>query len=458
MNSIATSTGNRDARLLGLALTTALAGATLTGCATSPMGSATASVSKAEKAMAKGEHESAISFAEAAVLSAPRNAEYRATLGTAYLNAGRFGSAASAFDDAMKLGDTSPRTALSLALALSANGDTRAASNVLNKWSDDIAPADLGLAYSLAGQPGRGIDTLTIALRGGQNTAKVRQNLAYSYALAGRWREARLMAAQDVPAGQVGDRMAEWAVDAHPQAQAYRVAKLLSVPQNQADMGQPQQLALSNFPALEQMALAPLPTKDEAPLAAASQPAPQADMELPPIGDPVEPVVAAASKAEQSTNFDAAFKNTATTAQPAPSVGINSSQFAKAAAKPAAAKARAPAKAKAAPAKSVASAAPVADGTHLIQLGSFTSKKSAERAWKIYQTRYPELEGHEMVLTQAKVRGKEYWRVSAAGFTAKSSRSMCGTVKSRSSDGCFAYAEGSPLPGAINLDRRLASR
>ena len=49
------------------------------------------------------------------------------------------------------------------------------------------------------------------AIRNGENTPKMRQNIAYAYALAGRWREARLMAQQDVPADQVSHRMQEWA-------------------------------------------------------------------------------------------------------------------------------------------------------------------------------------------------------------------------------------------------------
>jgi hypothetical protein len=47
--------------------------------------------------------------------------------------------------------------------------------------------------------------------------------------------------------------------------------------------------------------------------------------------------------------------------------------------------------------------------------------------------------------------------VSAAGFGLASSQSMCGRVKS-SGEGCFAYAESRPLPGAIDTGTRLALR
>src|SRR3546814_1617459 len=56
---------------------------------------------------------SAVRHAEAAVLADPRNPAYRATLGAAYLEAGRFQAAATSFSDALDLGDSDPRTVLS---------------------------------------------------------------------------------------------------------------------------------------------------------------------------------------------------------------------------------------------------------------------------------------------------------------------------------------------------------
>jgi hypothetical protein len=61
------------------------------------------------------------------------------------------------------------------------------------------------------------------------------------------------------------------------------------------------------------------------------------------------------------------------------------------------------------------------------------------------------------VITEAVVRGKRYWRVSAAGFDRGGSASMCGRVKS-SGNGCFAWAEGRPMPGAVDRGTRLARR
>ncbi|HTN14324.1 MAG TPA: tetratricopeptide repeat protein [Sphingomonadaceae bacterium] len=455
MNRTAKTIGNREARLLGLALTTALAGVTLTGCASSAP-PANLSANKAEAALAKGNYDSAVDFAEAAVRADPRNAQFRATLGTAYLETGRFASAATSFDDAIKLGDNSPRTALSLALALAGDGKSAQATSTLKGWEGEIAPSDLGLAYSLAGQPERGIHVLTNTLRGGENTAKVRQNLAYSYALAGRWREARLMAQQDLGSEKVGDRMAEWAASVHPDAYRARVAMLLQVTPDLKDPGQPVQLALANFPTPEQLAsdavAAPAPVAQPAPSAIAlgNADSPSRDgYELPPVGDAPEaftPPAYQAPKPDRVSDFQAAFSSTGTASTG--KVALDSRSFATPAPKAAPKKASA----------KTASRLAAADGTHLIQLGSFSSEQGARRAWSIYVKRYPELSGHEMVLSQAKLNGKTYWRVAAGGYTANSSRSMCGKVSRTGGEGCIAYAQGRPLPGAIDNGRRLASR
>ena len=98
-----------------------------------------------------------------------------------------------------------------------------------------------------------------------------------------------------------------------------------------------------------------------------------------------------------------------------------------------------------------------AAGDHLVQLGSFSTQASAERAWNIYVKRYPDLAKYQMVITQAKVRGKTYFRVSAGGFQRASAASMCSTVKA-SNQGCISWAANSPLPGAIDRNVRMASR
>lgn len=469
------SNGAKHNRMISLALTTALAGAALTGCS-SAAPPAALSANKAEIAMSKGKISQAVEHAEAAVLADPRNASYRAMLGAAYLDSGRFASAATSFADAIQLGDTTGRTALSLALALTAEGKQREAVTVLSRNEALISAGDLGLAYSLAGQPERGVNILTNALRNGETTPKIRQNLAYSYALAGRWKEARIMAAEDVPADQVPDRIAQWVVEANPAAFRERVASLLSVPANGSDAGQPVQLALANFPTGTQLALAPAapapqtsaPAQNTAVMAAA-QPAPQASAmpvkqasaaELPPLGSPAKP-------SAQQQSFQTAFN----AAPAAPATARNNVQMdarrfvSQPVVQPisvarASNNSTAPATSRA-PVRSQARDEVFNDsndtsGTHLVQLGSFSSEAGARRAWTIYVKRYPELANRDMVITQAVVRGKNYWRVSAAGYDAKSSRDMCGRVNSSNGDGCFAYAESRPLPGAVDSGRRFA--
>jgi Flp pilus assembly protein TadD len=440
----------------GLAVTTAIASVMLSGCATGNAPPAALSASKAEAAIAKGKPAKAVASAEAAVLAQPHNAAYRATLGAAYLDAGRFASAATSFDDAMHLGDTSPRTALSLALALAGAGKQTESFGVLNNSQKEIAKSDLGLAYSLAGYPERGIAVLSDAIRSGENSAKARQNLAYSYALAGRWKEARLMAAEDVPANEVGARMAEWAAQNSPEYHQVRIAGLLGVPAGAKDTGQPVALALNNNPTVEQLAaeatdrdggeLAPVAPVSQ-PAVAVAAPAPfaspvPASFELPPIGD--APPVTFAEMAPVPA--PAAPRQTFSSAFAAPVVSDAGGYVESVKAKPAAKTSQG----------SLLRTVSVG-GSHLVQLGSFASEAGAKRAWSIYAKRYPELAAHDMVITEAVVKGKRYWRVSAAGFDRGTSRAMCGKVKN-SGAGCFAWAEGRPMPGAIDSGVRMARR
>jgi Flp pilus assembly protein TadD len=452
-------------RVIGLAATTAMAAALLTGCTSSVAPSATVSASKAEAALASGKHTRAIGHAEAAVLAEPHNAAYRAMLGSAYLDAGRFASAATSFDDAMQLGDDSPRTALSLALAMIGEGRHRDAATLLIERESQIASADVGLALALAGQPERGVHIMSNAIRAGENTPKMRQNLAYAYALAGKWREARLMAEQDVPANKVADRIQEWAAMASPEAWQHRVAALLQVPAGVTDVGQPVQLALSNNPSIDQLmaeasVFAASESSELPEFAALNATVPATEL---PALSPAGPAAAyapssapapAASPARPN-EFQSAFTGPSPTV-PLAAVTQDTARFVR---EPVAQAAPAPASAPA-PARASAPAAPraaSADGTHLVQLGSFASEQGARRAWDIYTKKYPELASREMVITEAVVRGKRYWRVSAAGFGRASSSAMCGRVKA-SGASCFAWAEGRPLPGAVDTGVRLARR
>lgn len=420
--------------VLRFALSGVIAASLLAGCSTA--GSAPRAdnaVSRAETALAKGDAAKAIPLAETAVEANPRAAALRAMLGHAYFKAGRFGSAATAFNDAMELGDNSARTALSLALSYAATGRNDDALSILDDWRDAIPAGDLGLALALSGDPGRGVAILADAVRNGENTAKVRQNLAYAYALDGRWREARLMTEQDVPADQVDERLGRWAQTAQPEAAQQRVAALLRAPLRN-DPGQPVRLALANTPSAEQLAaesgaLRPQPTPRPVPVPAGELPALE---EQSPAAVPAQPAMALAAYAPTVAAVPPAGVVAQPVVQPVPAehnrVSV-SQAFAGMAA---------PQQSAQAPAVT-SRAAVVATGSHMVQLGSFSSIQGARRAWGILAARNPELRNYRMTITPAVVRGKNFWRVAAAGLNAGGANGLCSTVKGRGG-ACFAYA------------------
>lgn len=441
---------NISKKPVGLALCTAMAAALVAGCA-SQSHIASASDQAVEAAPAGFADAKELARFENAVVASPDAAAPRVDLAQAYLSAGRFASAATTFEDAVALGDVSPRTALGMSLAYIGSGRSSEAVTLLNQWRDGIPASDLGLALALAGSTGEGVNVLTDALRAGQNSPKLRQNLAYAYALDGRWSEARIMAAQDVPADQLDERISSWARVGRPEDYSTRVAGLLGAPVR-TDPGQPVMLALGGGKtSATQFASADA----EPPVAPQTLPAPYRDRELPAV-DSHEPVRSAAvvpvaqpsaparmQAASVETSFEEAYA--APVSSPAPV------RAAPAAPKPAAEPAYKAPKTRVAeaPASEPVTARPAAKPTHLVQLGSFSSPENAQRAWKIYLERNPSLRDHDLVITQANVRGKTFWRVAAAGFDRSAARSMCSNVK-RSGFGCFAYAKTSPLPGALN--------
>lgn len=432
---------------------TALAAAAVTGGVTAGpldiLGPSKAVASESTK-----KEDKAVKKAERVVERNPVDAAARSDLAYAYLKAGRFESAIEAFEDSRQLGQDSARNALSLSLAHVASGDNSTALAILDQWRDSIPASDFGLALALAGETGRGITVLSDALRSGEDSAKLRQNLAYAYALDGRWREARLMAAQDVPADQIDGRISDWAQQARADDFRLRVASLVGAPVR-SDAGQPHYLALA-VPAPE---AAPEAELADASLESDAVPATQDDGELPPLGNGESFWMADATKPEgdnqaSETQFDEAFSANDSSQRfvSRPVVQPLPASAKPAEAVPVTAK-TAPADVEAAPA--VADAKPVrnstfrsAKGSHLVQLGSFSSEANAQRAIKIYAERHPELSEDDMTITQAIVRGKHYWRVSAAGYNRRSAASMCSTVKTRGG-GCIAYSASHPLPGAL---------
>ena len=245
-------------------------GAASTGTIAAPSETASNAAGKARQAMEKGKDARAIGFAEAAVAASPRDAGHRALLGQAYLNDGRFASAATALTDAMELGATDANTVIALTLAHIAQGQTREAVSLLSAHRDSVPASDLGLALALAGDHEAAIYVLTDAARAEGASARTRQNLALTFALSGRWAQARVLASQDLPLNKVEARMTEWSQLAEQPDARLRVASLLGA-KAQADAGMPVRLALNNHPAAAPVALA---SADPAPVELYAPPPP----------------------------------------------------------------------------------------------------------------------------------------------------------------------------------------
>ncbi|PNU02992.1 tetratricopeptide repeat protein [Novosphingobium guangzhouense] len=439
-----------SARNAGFTLCSAMVAALLAGCAGGQHGVASTGggtgvgrVPAGQVAgIGEGVNDTALARVEARVAKSPRDMAARAALAQGYLAAGRFDSAATTFEDALALGDRSPRTGLSLALAYIGSGRQAEALDVLQRFADRLPAGDYGLAVALAGQPAQGVEVLSQAVRKGENTAKTRQNLAYAYALDGRWAEARVVASQDVTGEELDARLQDWASKAGAQQGRARVAGLLGTPLR-ADQGQPAALALNGIDhtprammaAAEPVApLAELPAVEEAASTPAAAPV-LAEAVTPVVPDPVVPAPAMQEEAPRRSIERAFAGSIARVQKPQPQ----------------------PVKAVAKAAPKVAS--PVQTGSHLVQLGSFSTMEGARRAWTIFQRRDPSLRDHALRITEADVNGRRYYRVAAEGFARGPAQSLCSTVKGRGGE-CLAYEDGRALPGTVAPHGRpmLASR
>lgn len=411
-------------KAIRFALTGAIAATLLAGASGgSAAPSQARSAQQAQDALSKGKVDRAIMIAERAVAESPREAALRAVLAQAYLKAGRFEAAATTFEDAIELGDQSPRSVLGLALAHAACGRDQDAVAILDEHRAGIPAEDLGLALALAGETGRGAAVLTDALRASEGSPKLRQNLAYAYALDGRWAEARLMVAQDLPADQVDARITEWAMQGKPDDYQKRVAALLGAPMV-TDPGQPQHLALGEA-APAQVAEAPVATPAEQPTVTAAAVPAEAPAPAPVVAAPV--VASSVPASVPAENFDIAFARPSFVSQPViQPVPARAAPVSRDVARLAPA-----ARVKAAP-------RPVVEGSHRVQLGAFSSAEGASRAVNIFASRNPALRGR-LTVTPAVVNGKNYWRVAAIGFDAGSARYMCSSLKARGG-ACLAYA------------------
>jgi D-alanyl-D-alanine carboxypeptidase len=396
---------------------------------------------KSEKHFAKGKIEKALSYAEAAVEADPRNPEYRSLLARIYMKQGRFVAAERTLMDVMELGQSDPRTVVSLALARTAQGKVDSAIALVDANRAILPASDYGLALALAGDTKRSVDVLVDAIRSRNATARTRQNLALAYALDGRWREAQVMAVQDMPKTMADKRIVEWALYARPGAYEVRVAGLLGV-KAQTDSGQPVRLAL-NAVAAEETQMAAI----EAPVEVAVADAPvEPVVELAAIGPaPVEiaPVI------EQAVAVAVAVAATNAVAPEPEAPLIKASEE--------------PAKApvKLALADTTPAATKSVAGTHLVQLGAFSSNANAQAAWKQFQKKYGVLQGFDSSSSTVTVNGKQLVRLAASGFGNKAAaNAACQSIRSRGGD-CIVRSmggEASPVRMAARKPVKVASR
>ncbi|HEX5536742.1 MAG TPA: tetratricopeptide repeat protein [Sphingobium sp.] len=429
----------------------------------------------AEQALAKRDAGRAVEIAEAAVAADPRNADYRTLLGRAYLMSGRFGSARTAFEDALALGSSDARTIVNLALVHVAQGGAAEARQVLADHVATLSAADYGLGMAMAGDPEEAIRVLGEAIHAPGAGARERQNLAYSYALAGRWVEARQMASADLPPLDAAKRVLGWAQTAQAGAESQRVIAMMGVAPRADDAGLPVRLALG----------APVEGSAEV-RQAQSDPVDRVAVPLAVADKAVEPVVTEDAGTEpEIAPMPAAFANTAWhEEQEAPETAI--AEFVPVARQPAPEAVAAPPLLRPAqsPAvtvqSSVAPRAPMARSAMLridaptprpaailrpvqaakgsswvVQLGAFSTAHAAQDSWSRYVRTNDRLGAFPVVHSEATVNGKLYHRLAVAGFADRSGADrLCVQIQSRGGD-CFVRQGG---PEAAPSRWTLASR
>lgn len=401
---------------------------------------------RAQAAVQEGKLTDALSLTERAVELSPLDAGYRMLLGDLYLKSGRFQSAETSFSDVLSLDPDNARASLSLALAQIALGKRDSATAHLDRLSATAAPADLGLAYALAGHAQRAVEMLEPAARAADANGRVRQNLALAYALAGDWQKARTTAAQDVSPADLDGRIRQWATFSQPQATWDQVASLLGVTPVE-DSGQPVRLALA------------APAEDSTRFA-------EAEAVIPPAEEAVVEVAYAAAEP------------VAIPAPPAPPVEFQSAEaaaeqalaeveYAEAVqtlvdAKPVLVRASAPIAEAVVPAFNPLKKAPriagkaekAAErreqarglGRFVVQIGAFRTATQVEEAWARAYVRYPVAE-HEPLSTKVTIARKgTFHRLSVAGFgTHGEAARLCGSIR-RKGGNCFVRATAGDAP------------
>ena len=453
-----------------IASSTAIVVVTLTGCSSTALNSragvsagkleqmAASQAGDAEKALAAHDAGRAIQIAEAAVDADPRNSAHRTLLGRAYLMAGRFSSAQTAFEDALTLGSTDGRTIVNLSLIHVAQGRSNEAQALLTSHVGTLSAADYGLAMTMAGNPDEAIRLLSQAIHAPGATARERQNLAYAYALAGQWTEARQMAAVDLPPLDAAKRVLGWAQMAQPGAESARVIAMMGVQPRGDDAGMPVRLALAPMTDASAALAAAAPVEAPA-FADSGEVAAPAEIRYEPSRDetvsaPSTPSVADAAWSQAMTSTE--------TAQPQDDAAVAVPEFipapraplkvaVQAAPTPVAspllrpAAVRAPMKAQASSLRPVAVWKPVEQtngSSWVVQLGAYASRDGANAGWTTLVRRNNSLGQFPVVHSDAMVGGRQFYRVAIAGFSDRAgAERICASLRARGGV-CFVRQGG----------------
>jgi Flp pilus assembly protein TadD len=393
-----------------------------------PKSDAAKSAAAAEKAITDRNGGKAVEAAEAAVRLDPQNATYRRTLGRAYVLAGRFASAESALSDAISLGGADAGTFVNLALVQTAQGRADAARDLLTAHADTIPAGDYGLAMAIAGDPAEGVRILSAAIQDPSATVRTRQNLAYAYALAGRWKDARMVVGMDMEPLAANKRISDWAQIAEPSLAPLRVAALMGVTIHQADPGQPVALELA-APAspVEMASAAPEAAMPNSPMHMAEDNAAQQAVSV--IQALPEPVRVAAYGSENRLKMRAAGSRMPVAQMQRAAfinpVGASASQW-------------------------------------VVQLGAYDNAAVAKEKWFAMAGRNATLAAFPVLTSQATVNGRAYHRLAISGFGDRSdAAAMCRTIRSRGGQ-CFVREtapDATPQRWALSArGRQFASR
>ena len=427
-----------------------------------------------DKALAGRDFARALLDAERLVEAQPREAAYRTLLGRAYLANGRYQSARAAFEDALALGATDPRTLVSLALVRTGLGDASGAHQLLADHISDLPAADYGLAITMAGDPNEGVRALLEAARQPGADAKVRQNLAYALALGGDWTQARLVAGEDLAGNALQQRIETWAATAQPDAAPQRVAALIGVAPRGDDSGQPARLALANSPApvlaeaaakgaadVVQSAIAEVrsntasPAREAeatrapspAPMPAAPTPAPAPAPAKEPTSVAAAPETQVIAEAHPEPETQEAAIAFAPPAAPAPLIRASADPMREAVmrriartgnlAKPGTSNRLAEQGFAAIPPAHAANGVPHGGSDWVVQVGAYNSSSIAAASWTRAHGKALEARGYRRVTGTIALNGHTFYRLAMSGFSDRTAAAaLCATLRSQGQS-CF---------------------